>query len=185
MEKSKYKKEQKKRRWILTVYSSKWFSFPWNFKCRIKAYRKHFNIGINPIIEHDVWITRTHGFSGSIKIGDNVTLAKHVFIDYSGKVVIGNNVIIAAGVKIESHHNDLDELLKGNNINIQDEIEICDNVFIGVNAVILPPCSYIGENSRVGAGAVFVDDVPANAVVVGVPGKVVKYLKVDENNEKN
>lgn len=75
---------------------------------RIKAYQKFFNIEENPIIEHDVWITRTHGLEGKIKIGNNVTLAKNVFIDYSGNVIIEDGVLLASGVKIESHYRDID-----------------------------------------------------------------------------
>lgn len=170
-----YRKEQNIRRLVLTIFSSKWFSFPWTFKWRIWAYQRFFNIGKNPAIEHDVWITRTHGLEGSIKIGDNVTLAKNTIIDYSGGVIIEDNVIIASGVKIESHCNDFESLLKGENINIPNSVIIKEGAFIGVNAVIIPPCSYIGKNSRIGAGAVVVKDVPDNAVVVGVPAKVVKY----------
>lgn len=46
--------------------------------------------------------------------------------------------------------------------------------FIGSGAVILPRLR-IGENVFVGAGAVVLRDVPANAVVVGVPARILKY----------
>ncbi|MBP8945729.1 MAG: hypothetical protein KBG25_07535 [Paludibacteraceae bacterium] len=91
MNQKAYNKEQKRKRWILTIYSSKFFSFPSTFKYRIKKYQKHFNIGENPIIENDVWIQRTHGLRGSIKIGNRVLLAKHVIIDYSGTLVSKEN----------------------------------------------------------------------------------------------
>lgn len=45
---------------------------------------------------------------------------------------------------------------------------------IGSGAVVLPRLR-VGENAYVGAGAVVVRDVPANAVVVGVPAHVIKY----------
>lgn len=173
-----YKKEQLKRRWMLTIFSSKWFSFPWTYKMRIKAYRKCFEIGDNFGIEHDVWITRTHGLGGTISIGNNVTLAKHAFIDYSGEVVIKDRVKIAACVKIVSHYRDLDAYNEGKDINIPIRLVIEDNAFIGVNAIILPPCKYIGKNARIGAGAVVVKDIPDNAVAVGVPAKIVKYLDI-------
>jgi acetyltransferase-like isoleucine patch superfamily enzyme len=180
----KYKKEQTKRRWILTIFSSKWFSFPWTFKWRIKAYQKHFNIGNKPGIGRDVWITRTHGLNGKIEIGDNVTLSDYVFIDYSGNVTIKNGVIIGSGVKIESHYNDIDAYLEGKDVHIPSSIVIEEKAFIGVNALILPPCKYIGKNSRIGAGAVVINDVPDNAVAVGVPAKVVKYIVACETEVK-
>jgi serine O-acetyltransferase len=47
-----------------------------------------------------------------------------------------------------------------------------DNVVVGAGAKVLGAIT-IGENSRIGANAVVVKDVPANSVVVGVPGQVV------------
>ena len=52
---------------------------------------------------------------------------------------------------------------------------IGDNVEIGANAVVLGGI-HIGENAKIGAGSVVVKDVPANAIVVGNPAKVIKYL---------
>ena len=48
-----------------------------------------------------------------------------------------------------------------------------DNVMIGANAVVLEGCR-VGEGAVVAAGAVVVNDVPASAVVAGVPAKVIK-----------
>jgi acetyltransferase-like isoleucine patch superfamily enzyme len=152
----------------------KWFSFPFTFKYRIKAYQKYFNIGENPIIEHNVWITRTHGLEGYISIGNNVTLAKNSTIDYSGHVEIKDGVKIAAGVIIESHHRDLTAYKTGQDLNIPTKLIIKENAYIGINAVILSSCSSIGKNARIGAGAIVTKDVPDNVTVVGVPAKIVK-----------
>jgi serine O-acetyltransferase len=51
-----------------------------------------------------------------------------------------------------------------------------DNVVVGAGAKILGAIE-VGENSRIGANAVVVKPVPPNAVVVGVPGQVVKRSK--------
>ena len=45
---------------------------------------------------------------------------------------------------------------------------------IGTNATILPKIK-IGKNVIVGAGTVVTKDVEDNAVVVGIPGKIIKY----------
>jgi len=50
-----------------------------------------------------------------------------------------------------------------------------EDVWIGVNVTILPGVT-IGENAVVGAGAVVTKDVPDNAVVVGNPARVIRYL---------
>ncbi|MBA2586560.1 MAG: acyltransferase [Chthoniobacterales bacterium] len=52
---------------------------------------------------------------------------------------------------------------------------IGDNVWIGMNAVILKGVA-IGENSVVAAGAVVTKSVPENCVVAGNPAKIVKYF---------
>jgi serine O-acetyltransferase len=49
---------------------------------------------------------------------------------------------------------------------------VCDGVFIGNNANVLGNIT-IGENSRVGAGSVVLNDVPPNSTVVGVPAHIV------------
>lgn len=48
-----------------------------------------------------------------------------------------------------------------------------DNVMMGANAVVLEGVR-VGEGAVVAAGAVVVSDVPAGAVVAGVPAKVIK-----------
>jgi acetyltransferase-like isoleucine patch superfamily enzyme len=174
MNTQQYKREQNIRRFILTFFGMKWFSFPYTFKYRIKAYQKYFNIGQNPIIEHNVWISRTHGFEGYISVGNNVLLGKNISIDYSGHVEIKDNVKIAAGVIIESHYRDLVAYKEGRDLNIQTKLVIEERAYIGLNAVILASCSRIGKDARIGAGAIVTKDVPANVTVGGVPAKIVK-----------
>ena len=53
------------------------------------------------------------------------------------------------------------------------KIEIGDNCYIGSGATILGPIT-IGNNVTIGAGAVVNQDIPDNAVVAGVPAKVIK-----------
>jgi putative colanic acid biosynthesis acetyltransferase WcaB len=50
-----------------------------------------------------------------------------------------------------------------------------DNVEIGANSVILGDIK-IGENAKIGAGSVVTKDVPPDAVVVGNPARIMKYL---------
>lgn len=53
-------------------------------------------------------------------------------------------------------------------------VVIGNDVWIGANSVIMPGVT-IGDGAVVGAGAVVTKDVPAYAIVVGVPAKIVKY----------
>ena len=54
-------------------------------------------------------------------------------------------------------------------------VTICDNVLIGANAVVIEGCT-VGKNSVVAAGAVVIEDVPANVVVAGCPAKIIKNI---------
>lgn len=60
--------------------------------------------------------------------------------------------------------------------------KIANDVLIGAGAVILGEIT-IGNNVAIGANAVVLKSVPDNAVVVGVPGKVIKYLKDGESSK--
>ena len=50
------------------------------------------------------------------------------------------------------------------------------NVWVGSNSTILQGVT-IGDNAVVAAGAVVTKDVPADAIVGGVPAKVIKYIR--------
>lgn len=62
----------------------------------------------------------------------------------------------------------------GHNPQRADWLEIGDDVWIGHNATILPGCSSIGRGAIIGAGSLVTRDVPAYAIVVGAPAKVLR-----------
>lgn len=145
---------------------------------RREAYKQRYNMGENCTLQFDVEISRMHYLNGTIKIGYNVLLAKHVFVDYSGNVRIGNNVQLANGVIIETHYHPghSDYKMDIGTANPTDLV-VCDGAFLGSRAIILSSCHYIGENARVAAGSVVTHDVPDYAVVAGVPAKVIRYME--------
>ena len=53
-------------------------------------------------------------------------------------------------------------------------LEICEDVWIGARAMILPGCKRIGAHSIIGAGAVVTKDVPDYAIVGGNPAKILR-----------
>lgn len=173
-----WQKDFNENRRFLSEYSSMKYEVGAKRERRRNAYQNYFKTGDNLMVEYNVNISRQHYLNGSISIGKNVLLAKNVFIDYSGDVVIKDNVQITNGVVIETHHHAFHSDYKKNpNIVTPSTLIIEEGAVIGSRAIILDSCNYIGKNARVGAGAVVTKDVPDNAVVVGVPAKVIKIIE--------
>lgn len=105
----------------------------------------------------------------NIKIGQGSILGDHIFLDGRAKLTIGNHVDIASQVMIYNSEHDLsDPTMKA----VTQPVKIGDYVFIGPRAIILPNVK-IGNGAVVAAGAVVTKDVPDQAIVGGVPAKII------------
>ena len=150
---------------------------------RNKAYTERYHAGKNLFVEYDVNISRQHYLEGTISIGDNVLLAKNVFVDYSGIVILKNNVKISDGVTIESHRH---EFVPGSKEYkpIPTKIVIQDGAWIGQKAVICEDCKCIGRYAQIGAGSIVRNPIPPYAIVAGNPAKIVGFLFTPEEVEQ-
>ena len=117
---------------------------------------------------------------GKMDLGNNVFVGDFSSINANDAfVTIGSNVAIGPMAVVQGANHRFDSL----DIPIVDQghvesfVVIEDNVWIGAHAVILPGVR-IASGAVVAAGAVVNRDVPANAVVGGVPAKVLKYRSV-------
>ena len=114
-----------------------------------------------------------------VNYGKHLRIGKNVFINFNctflalGGIDIGNNVLIGPGVKLLSEGHPLSPAER--HALVPGKIQIKENAWIGAGACILPGVS-IGENAVVAAGAVVTKDVPANAVVAGIPARLVKTI---------
>jgi acetyltransferase-like isoleucine patch superfamily enzyme len=117
-------------------------------------------------------------YKNKMIIGEGSWIGQQCFLHSGGGLRIGRNVGIGPGVKIiTSHHSD-EELAKPilhGQIKFA-EVVIEDNCDVGAGAIILPGVK-VGRGAQVGAGAVVTRDVPRNAVVAGVPSKLLRMRK--------
>lgn len=121
-------------------------------------------------------------------IGDNCNINAQVLIE--NDVVIGNNVTVKSGVQLWDGTRVEDDVFIGPNATFTNDlmprskqypeaflgITLKQGASIGANATLLPGVT-VGERAMVGAGTVVTEDVPAYAVVVGNPAKVIRYIK--------
>ena len=129
-------------------------------------------------ISHSLWraklllparmLSQVGRFLTGVDIHPGALLGRRLFIDHATGVVIGETAIVGSDVTIYQGVT-LGGTGKGHG---KRHPTICDRVFIGNNANILGNIT-VGENSRVGAGSVVLDDVPPNSTVVGVPAHIV------------
>lgn len=107
-------------------------------------------------------------FLTGIEIHPGATIGKRVFIDHGMGVVIGETAEIGDDVTL--YHG---VTLGGVSLEkVKRHPTVEANVVIGSGAKVLGPFT-VGKGSRIGSNSVVIKEVPANATVVGVPGRVV------------
>ena len=114
------------------------------------------------------FISHIGRFLTGIEIHPGAKIGKKLFIDHGMGVVIGETSEIGDNVTL--YHG---VTLGGTTWRkIKRHPTIGNNVVIGVGAKVLGPIK-IGDNSKIGANSVVVNEIPPNSIVVGIPGKVV------------
>lgn len=131
----------------------------------------HF-CGSNVVLYHPVVF---YG-PAALDIGDNTSVAPFVHIWCGGRVIIGANCMIGSHVAISSLTHDYTQPRMWETM-VARPVVIEDGVWIGSHAVILPGVT-VGRGAVIGAGSVVTHDVPANAVVYGVPATVNRYREI-------
>ena len=117
----------------------------------------------------------------NIHVGENFYTNYNVVILDMAPVRIGNNVLIGPGSALCAVAHPEDAQGRYDALGIAQPITIGNCVWIGANVTIRMGVT-IGDNAIIGGGAVVTHDVPANAVVVGCPERVLKYI--DNSNLK-
>ena len=108
-----------------------------------------------------------------LNIGEYCFINEGAYWSAKGEIKIGNNVIFGPKTTIWTYNHDY----KGSHLpyggpDILGKVEIEDNVWVGMNAIILPGVT-IGEGAIIGAGSVVTKDVPKFSIVGGNPIKII------------
>ena len=115
------------------------------------------------------WISQRAARKTGIEIHPGATIGKGLFIDHGTGVIIGETTIIGDNVTLYQG------VTLGGTGKEQGKRHptLKDNVMVSAGAKILGSFT-IGENSKIGAGSVVLEEVPPNCTVVGVPGRIVR-----------
>ena len=106
-----------------------------------------------------------------VGLGKNFTI-HNCILTVGDYLMMGEDVMILGG----GHCFDRTDIPMGKQPSKEKtSLFICDDVWIGSRAMILPGCSRIGHGAIIGAGAVVTKDVPDFAIVGGNPAKVLRY----------
>lgn len=130
------------------------------------------------------------------EVSKNYEIAIHPRANISKRAVISEGTVVMSGVcvnsetRIGSHciintNSSIDhDCILDNFVHVSPNAALAGNVFvgegthIGIGASVIQGIK-IGKWATIGAGAVIINDVPDFAVVVGAPGRIIKYNKHD------
>jgi acetyltransferase-like isoleucine patch superfamily enzyme len=109
-----------------------------------------------------------------LRVGDGAWIGQHCFLHAAGGLTVGRRVGIGPGARILTSSHELEPGLDP----VMDgalrlaPVVLEDGCDVGVGAIVLPGVT-VGRGAQVGAGAVVTRDVPAGAIVAGVPARVI------------
>ena len=115
------------------------------------------------------------GQGGNIEIGADTFLHPRCQVmAYKGDVTIGDHVAVAPNCAFYAynHGSRAGELIKRQALETRGGIKVGDGAWLGFGVIVLDGVC-IGDGAIIGAGSVVTDDVPANAIAVGNPARVI------------
>ncbi|MBN1414606.1 MAG: acyltransferase [Bacteroidales bacterium] len=143
-------------------------------RCFIRSDMASSLIGVN---HRSILATLRKG--AVLKIGNNVgvsgtSIGAAVLIEIGNDVICGANTIIT-----DCDWHPVDPLRRRESGDIAKQVIIEDNVWIGVNSIVLKGVR-IGKNSVIGAASVVTRDIPPDTIAAGNPCKIIKRINSNE-----
>jgi acetyltransferase-like isoleucine patch superfamily enzyme len=119
----------------------------------------------------------------TIYIGTQTYINRNTFIDASLSIVIGRQCAIGPNCYITDHdHGYGADIPPLEQPLISKPTCIDDRVWIGANVTVLKGVT-IGKGAVIGAGSVVTKDIPAGAIAVGCPAKVIRYQETADREK--
>lgn len=137
------------------------------------------------------------------QLGTLFSIATHTNATISKRATIGEGTVIMSGVSVNSdcrigkhvilntncsvdHDSLIDDFVHlSPNVAVAGDVSVGEGTHIGIGASVIQGIT-IGKWATIGAGAVIIRNVPDYACVVGNPGKILKYnkIQISENVKK-
>ncbi len=141
--------------------------------------RARLEVGTQCVLDRDMTIECT----GKLHIGHRTIFGHHCTLAARDSLIIGDDCLIAEMVSIRDHDHCFDQL----DVPIREQgavsapIKIGRNVWLGAKVTVVKGIT-IGDNAIVGANAVVTKDIPANAIAVGIPARVIRMRQAEERD---
>lgn len=125
-----------------------------------------------------------------VEYGYNIEIGENFYSNYDCllldicPIIIGDNAMLAPGVHIYSATHPLDPEERNSGKEYGKPVKIGNNVWIGGRSLIAPGVT-LGDNVVVAAGSVVTKSFPDNVVIGGNPAKIIKYIEIKEEKNKN
>jgi acetyltransferase EpsM len=137
--------------------------------------RKRLSAKMNCIFAQAIHPTAK--ISKHVRLGEGTVVMAGVIINPDTN--IGAHCIINTGAVVEHDCVIADFVHLSPNVSLAGNVHVMEGAHVGIGASVIQGVR-IGKWATIGAGSVIIKDVPDYAVVVGNPGRIIKYTTIDE-----